>query len=67
MAGTGNGLTVTLYCVGKGAVQPLALVKFTDTVLAPAVFQETVMELLPAPAVMVPPAETVQRYPVIPV
>ena len=30
-------------------------------------FQVTVIELVPAPAVMVPPGETLQVYPVIPV
>lgn len=36
------------------------------TVLAPEVLQVTVMALVPAPAVIVPPAETVHKYPVMP-
>ena len=66
MVGTGRGFTVTFLTVGVAALHPVELVYVTLTVCAPAVFQVTVMEFVPAPAVIVPPPETVQVYPVIP-
>jgi hypothetical protein len=46
--------------VGTGAEHPFEFMKLTDTDCAPATFQETVMKLVPVPAVMLPPAETAQ-------
>lgn len=63
MADTGVAVTVTLK-VFELALHPVAvIVSFTETVLAPAVFQATVMLLVPCPEVIEPPAETVQVYP----
>ena len=67
MVGGGGVVIVTLITVGEGAVQPYPFVKLTLTVCVPAEFHNTLIEFVPAPLVIVPPAEAAQVYPVIPV
>jgi len=57
----GVGFTVTLYGP-EAAVQVYELPTVTLTVWAPGVFHVTVIVFVPAPPVIVPPAETVQVY-----
>jgi hypothetical protein len=63
--GTGNGLTVTFLTVALAAIHPLPSVYLTLIHWDPAVFHVTVMILVPAPLVIVPPADIFQIYPVI--
>ena len=55
MTGVGNGLIVTLYCAVVTAHEVAVMVSVTWTHPAPAAFHVTVMELVPAPPVIVPP------------
>ncbi len=55
MTGVGSGLIVTLYCAVVTAQVVAVIVSVTWTHPAPAAFHVTVMELDPAPDVIVPP------------
>ena len=53
--GVGNGLIVTGYCAVVTAHEVASMVSVTETVPDAPVPQVTVMELVPDPAVIVPP------------
>jgi len=60
--GTGNGFTVTALLLGVPAAHEL--VPNTDT-FPDVVPKVTVMDVVPAPAVMVAPVGTLHVYPVV--
>ena len=55
MPGVGNASIVTSYCAVVTAHEVAVMVSVTCTHPAPAAPQVTVMELVPAPFVIVPP------------
>jgi hypothetical protein len=60
MAPVGSGAAVCMFTVVELEVLPQLLLAVTDTVYGPpGVVQSMVTEVVPCPAVIVPPADTV--------